>query len=311
MCPLDLESGVPEAKLEAPMRTHRIAGGAGLKLHVRDFGAPEAPPILLLHGWSQHHLCWFKQFESSLAEEFRLVAPDLRGHGQSEAPTDAESYTTGALWADDVAAVISALQLASPILVGSSYGGFVIGDYLRSYGDTAIGGVNLVAGAVGIGPSWFGSTIGPDFIKYAPPAASEDQEVAMRAIHGLLHCFIVNPLPADELELAMGWMMLTPSYVRGHLISREDDFRPEYAQLRKPLLVSFGTSDTVVLPAMAETIRNTCPGCRLSEFGGTGHFPFLEEPARFNRELAEFTRTSAAGHRPLEMAIQPNPTPVG
>jgi pimeloyl-ACP methyl ester carboxylesterase len=274
---------------------------------VRDFGPEKAPSILLLHGWSQHHLCWFKQFESSLAGEFRLVAPDLRGHGQSEAPADVESYTTGRLWADDVAAVILALQLTSPILVGSSYGGFVIGDYLRFYGDTAIGGVNLVAGAVGIGPSWFGSTIGPDFVKYAPLAASDDQEVAMRSIHDLLHRFIVNALPPDELELAMGWMMLTPSYVRGHLISREDDFLPEYAELRKPLLVSYGTSDTVVLPAMAETIRETCPGCQMSEFAGTGHFPFLEDPARFNRELAEFTRTLAAEKHPIETSVQPAP----
>jgi pimeloyl-ACP methyl ester carboxylesterase len=91
------------------MRAHTIEGGASLKLHVRDFGPEDAPPILLLHGWSQHHLCWTKQFESALADEFRLIAIDLRGHGQSEAPRDPEAYTTGKLWADDVAAVISSL----------------------------------------------------------------------------------------------------------------------------------------------------------------------------------------------------------
>lgn len=290
------------------MRTHTIAGGANLKLHVRDFGPESAPAILLLHGWSQHHLCWIKQFQSSLADEFRLVAMDLRGHGQSEAPFGAEDYTTGGLWADDVASIISALQLTSPILVGSSYGGFVIGDYLRSYGDGAIGGVNLVAGAVGIGPSWFGSLIGDDFVKYAPPAASEDQVVATRSIQGLLHCCIVKELPSDELELAMAWMMLTPPYVRGHLIGREEDYRPEYAQLRKPLLVTYGAADTVVLPAMAETIRQTCPDCQLSEYAGTGHFPFLEDPARFNRELAEFTRAAAQPYR-ME-TFQRKPTPA-
>ena len=293
------------------MRTHTIAGGAKLKLHVRDFGPEGAPSILMLHGWSQHHFCWVRQYESSLAQEFRLVAMDLRGHGQSEAPADAESYTNGTLWAEDVASVISALQLASPILVGSSYGGFVIGDYLRSYGDSAIGGINLVAGAVGIGPSWFGSMIGADFVKYAPPAASEDQEVAMRSIHSLLHCCIVKTLPSDQLELAMGWMMLTPPYVRGHLISREEDYRPEYAQLRKPLLVTYGAADTVVLPAMAETIRQTSPDCQMSEYAGTGHFPFLEDPPRFNRELAEFTRTSVAGQGRMEASLRPKPTAGG
>jgi non-heme chloroperoxidase len=278
------------------MRTHTISGGANLKLHVRDFGPEDAPSILLIHGWSQHHLCWSKQLASELADEFRLVAFDLRGHGQSEAPRDAESYTTGSLWADDVGAIISSLQLMSPILVGSSYGGFVIGDYLRCYGDRSIGGVNLVGGAIGIGPSWFGSMIGDDFVRYAPPAASDDQPTALKSIQGLLHCCIVKTLPPGDLEMGMGWMALTPAYVRGHLISRDEDFRPEYARLTKPLLVTYGAADTVVLPAMAQEIQRTCPGCQMSEYPGTGHFAFLEDPARFNRELAEFAAASLAQH---------------
>jgi pimeloyl-ACP methyl ester carboxylesterase len=282
------------------MRTHTINGGANLKLHVRDFGPEEAPPILLLHGWSQHHLCWSKQFESDLIQQFRLVAMDLRGHGQSEAPRDAESYTTGSLWADDVAAVISSLRLTSPILVGSSYGGFIIGDYLRSYGDGSIGGVNLVAGAIGIGPSWFGSMIGDDFVRYAPPAASDDQQIALNSIQRLLHCCIVKTVPPGDLELAMGWMALTPAYVRGHLISRDEDFRPEYSRLTKPLLVTYGAADTVVLPAMAQEIQRTCPDCQMSEYPGTGHFAFLEDPARFNRELVEFTSASVPQRRVSE-----------
>ena len=67
--------------------------------------------ILFIHGWSQNHLCWAKQYESSLADEFRLVAYDLRGHGMSEAPLEPEHYTYGELWADDVAAIIEQLRL--------------------------------------------------------------------------------------------------------------------------------------------------------------------------------------------------------
>src|SRR4051812_43263342 len=68
------------------MRTHTVAGGGGLRLHVREWGKPDGPAILFLHGWSQNHLCWRHQYESALAGEFRLVACDLRGHGMSEAP---------------------------------------------------------------------------------------------------------------------------------------------------------------------------------------------------------------------------------
>lgn len=274
------------------MRTHTVEGGAGLKLHVRDFGPVDAPEILLIHGWSQHHLCWAKQFESPLAREFRLVAMDLRGHGQSEAPLDSEAYTSGRVWADDISAVIDSLQLRSPTLVGWSYGGFVIGDYLRIHGDAAISGVMLVSGAVGIGPRWFGPLIGADFVEYAPLAASEDQTLALKAIQSLLHRMVARDVPADEAELAMGWSMLTPAAVRGHLISRDEDFLPEFEALSKPLLVTYGAADTIVLPAMAHLIQERCPTARLSEYPGCGHVPFLEDPERFNGELGDFARAA-------------------
>src|SRR5258708_39319382 len=62
------------------MKVHVVRGGGGLRLHVREWGKADGPPILFLHGWSQNHLCWAKQYESSLTGEFRLVACDLRGH---------------------------------------------------------------------------------------------------------------------------------------------------------------------------------------------------------------------------------------
>jgi pimeloyl-ACP methyl ester carboxylesterase len=175
------------------MQTHTVEGGGGLKLHVREWGKPIARPILFIHGWSQNHLCWSKQFEGSLGDEFRLVALDLRGHGQSEAPLDAESYTTGALWADDLKNVIEALRLDTPVLVGWSYAGLIICDYIRRYGDDAIAGVNFVAAAIGIGAPWFGTRIGPGFLNYAPPACSPDQTVALKAIRDFLHVCFVKP----------------------------------------------------------------------------------------------------------------------
>lgn len=112
-------------------KIHWVRGGGGLRLHVREWGREDGPPILFLHGWSQNHLCWLKQFGSSLAGEFRLVAFDLRGHGMSEAPLEQEHYTDDKLWADDVAAVIDGLDLDRPVLVGWSYGPFLICDYVR------------------------------------------------------------------------------------------------------------------------------------------------------------------------------------
>lgn len=272
------------------MQIHTIEGGGGLKLHVREWGPPGAPAILFLHGWSQHHLCWMRQIESPLADGFRLVAMDLRGHGQSEAPLEPEAYTTGALWAEDLRNTIDALTLEQPLLVGWSYGGFVIGDYLRVFGDGAIAGVNFVGAAVGAGKDWIGSRIGPRFAGLIRPACSGDQAVALEAMHDFLDVCFAKPVPPEDRELAMGWTMLVHPTVRANLMRRAEDFTPELAKMTKPALVTYGERDAVMLPAMADTIHTHVPHCRVSEYPGVGHAPFLEAPERFNTELLAFAR---------------------
>jgi len=156
-----------------PTKIYAVRGG-GLRLHVREWGKPDGPPVLFLHGWSQSHLCWVKQYQSALAEEFRLVAFDLRGHGMSEAPLGPEHYTDGELWADDVAAIIDQLRLDRPVLVGWSYGGFIICDYLRAHGQDRVGAIEFVAGAVKLGPAAFGTLIGPGFLDHFADATADD-----------------------------------------------------------------------------------------------------------------------------------------
>jgi len=144
------------------MTVHTVRGGDGLRLHVREWGRVDGPPILFIHGWSVNHLCWVRQYESALAGEFRLVAFDLRGHGMSEAPLEPGHYTDGKLWAADLAAVIEHLGLDRPVLVGWSYGPFVMCDYIREYGQDRIAAMNFAGGATKLGESAFGTFIGPD-----------------------------------------------------------------------------------------------------------------------------------------------------
>ena len=213
---------------------------------------------------------------------------DLRGHGQSDAPLDAESYTRGELWAEDVRNVLDTLNLKGAVLVGWSYAGFIIGDYLRRYGDADIAGINFVSAAVGIGERWFGDYIGPGFLEHVPGACSADQAVALQTIRDFLHVAIKKPVPPEAFEFAMGWNMLVDHRVRGHLVSRNEDFTPELQKLQKPALVAYGADDTVVTPAMAKLIGASARGARMSEYAGVAHAPFLEDAARFNLELAAF-----------------------
>jgi pimeloyl-ACP methyl ester carboxylesterase len=125
------------------------------------------------------------------------------------------------------------LNLESAILVGWSYAGFVIGDYLRRYGDAEIAGINFVSAAVGIGEQWFGKHIGPGFLDHVPGACSEDQAVALQTMRNFLHVAIKKPIPPEAFEIAMGWNMIVDYRVRAHLVSRTEDFTPELKKLRK------------------------------------------------------------------------------
>ncbi len=161
-------AAIAQRKPTGPMKTHTVEGGGGLQLHVREWGKADGPPILFIHGWSQNHLCWDKQYESALRDEFRLVAYDLRGHGMSEAPPGPEHYTDGKLWADDLAAIINQMGLERPVLVGWSYGAFVICDYVRAYGQDRIAAVNFVEGAVRLGEAAFASGDGRACPRHLP-----------------------------------------------------------------------------------------------------------------------------------------------
>ena len=133
-----------------PVREYDIRGGGGVTLHAREWGNPDGPPILFVHGWSQCDLCWSAQVGGELAANFRMVTFDNRGHGMSEKPLDPGCYADERLWADDLAAVIDQTDLGRPVVVAWSYGGLIVTDYVRAHGDAAIAGINLVGAAVAL-----------------------------------------------------------------------------------------------------------------------------------------------------------------
>jgi non-heme chloroperoxidase len=269
------------------MQLHTIEGGGGLRLHVREWGNPQGAAIFLIHGWSQNHLSWKHQFESSLANEFRLVALDNRGHGMSEKPLEAEHYTDEQLWADDVAAVIESLRLHRPVLVGWSYD-FIISDYVRAHGEDSISGINYVDAAVMITETF--DNIGPSFLENAPEASTEDLPTNIAAIRRFLRACTAEPMGAEDWENALCYNMVVPPQVRGALVSRRIDSDDVLSRMTLPVLMTQGTEDTVVLPSMGQHILEVCPTAEASWYEGIGRAPFLEDPERFNREIADFTR---------------------
>jgi pimeloyl-ACP methyl ester carboxylesterase len=92
-----------------------------MRLHVERGGPPDGPPLLLVHGWPQDGSCWH-EVVARLEDRYRLVVPDLRGHGRSPAPRD--GYEKERL-ADDVLELLDDLGLGRVGYVGHDWGAFV------------------------------------------------------------------------------------------------------------------------------------------------------------------------------------------
>ena len=99
---------------------HEFFDAGGLRTHVALAGPEDAPPLLLVHGWPQHWWCW-RHVIPTLAERWRVIAPDLRGHGWTEAPREGyakEQLTT------DLLAVLDALGIEKATWAGHDWGAY-------------------------------------------------------------------------------------------------------------------------------------------------------------------------------------------
>jgi len=268
------------------MQTRHISGGGGAQLHVVEAGNPAGRPILFLHGFSQCCLAWTRQLTSDLADDHRLVAIDLRGHGRSDKPAD--GYGESRLWADDLDAVIRGLGLDQPVLCAWSYG-LVALDYLRHYGDGGIGGLHLVGAITKLGSEEALSVITPELLALVPGFFAATLEESVVSLEALARLCFPQELPAEELYLMVGYNVAVPPYVRKALFSRSVDNDDVLATIRKPVLLTHGSADAIVKPVVVDRHKRRMPHAQVDIMPNAGHAPFWNQAAAFNRRLRAFT----------------------
>ncbi len=292
---------------EAPaLRFHSIVAPDGVVLNVADSGPLDAPPVILLHGIGQSGMSWRKQLEGPLAQRLRVIAPDLRGHGDSGKPTDPAAYREACRWAEDMRAIQSALNLARPVLVAWSFGGLVAMHYVRCVGTESLSGIVLVATAGGrlvttpaAAPS--------EGVRRAGAAArdmsSQDLRNNLRGARSFAGLMYARAPDAAWEEETVGALLRFPAYARramagdttgpdGSKLSGNEDLA---ARITVPLMVVVGTRDALSDGAtLAATYRARFPGATVLEYD-TGHSPFAEDPTRFDADLLSFVNASRGG----------------
>jgi pimeloyl-ACP methyl ester carboxylesterase len=248
--------------------------------------------IVFVHGFSGSHLSWERQFSGPLAKEFHLVAFDLRGHGASEKPLQKELYTDPTLWAADLAAVIKAKNLNRPVLVGWSYGGYVILDYLRTFGDKALGGLVFVGASTKNGTEEAAGFLTREVLAIFGDVLSPNLRQSINATRALTRMFS-DPPGGDTWETSYGSAMMVPPAVRLAMFSRVLDNDDVLASIRVPTLVIHGTGDRIVRLSASEHTAAKVPGAVLHAYHGVGHAPFLETAERFDRDVGGFVRQTS------------------
>jgi len=105
---------------------------SGIRIRVVERGDPDAPPVVLVHGWGCSAYV-FRQNMPALADGgFRAIAFDLKGHGLSDKPQTADEYTVDAM-VEHLREVLDALGLECPALIGHSLGGSLIFHFAGKY----------------------------------------------------------------------------------------------------------------------------------------------------------------------------------
>ena len=259
--------------------TGRVRSADGVEIAYADQGRA-APAIVFIHGGLADRSFWAPQF-AALAGEYRLVAPDLAGHGASG--SNRTAWTIGA-WAADVRAVADALDLRRIVLVGNSLGGAVALEAAALLPGRAIG-------VIGVDTLHDGTQRIPDeFIRARGKAFRDDFAGTCHAmVEALFHpgtypelrAWAEQRMCAGSAEVAAGMWDGLVGY----------DLAASFRKAGVPIRAINGD----LWPTRVEANRVVAQDFDAVVMKGAGHYAMLERPAEFNRLLVTCVATFVRG----------------
>jgi pimeloyl-ACP methyl ester carboxylesterase len=276
----------------------------------------EGPPIILIHGITASSQVW-QPVAERLAARHTVLAPDLLGHGQSAKPRG--DYSMGA-FASGIRDLALWLELGPATVVGHSLGGGVAMQFAYQFQDRT-GRLALVSSG-GLGRRVHGflraATL-PGSELVIPLLAGRQVLSAGRAMGRALGWAGLK-LGNDAVEMARGHASLGDPESRAafvHTLRASVDVAGQRVQATDrlylaealPLLIVWGGRDRIIPAEHGRRAHELVPGSRFELFEGAGHFPFLDEPARFTATLEDWiasTEPARPDDERLRAAIRRN-----
>lgn len=250
--------------------TRHLVNVDGLRLSVLEAGTGD--PIVFVHGVVTTSNI-FPKYVGAYAPEFRGIAVDLRGYGDSEKP--ATGFTIER-FARDLIGLADALEIEKAVWVGVSMGGMILQQLALDHPERvrALVLVSTTDGAMILDQDI--PTIGH---------ARDYREVSKRMI---VESFPAGTLPKTYQPLLERIPTWNGSVIREALTSMSQfHVHGRLSAIAVPTLIMVGAKDDVATPAIAMGIQGQIPGAQLVEFN-TGHFMMAEDPDRFRIVLGDF-----------------------
>ncbi len=255
----------------------------GLEMTYEDTGGT-GTPLLLIHGYPLDHTLWQAPWKA-LAPAARVIAPDLRGFGETPLPRGPVSMET---YADDLLGLIDALHIDRAVIGGLSMGGYITFAFYRQHASRVRALVladtrpqaDLEGGKKGRDESIAlarkeGATAIADAMlpKLLTPRTLATRREVTQAAHAMM-----ARQPVEGIVAALVAMRNRP------------DSTGTLAAINVPTLVLVGAEDTLTTPQDAETMRAGIRGARLATIPDAAHLSNYEQPEGFNAALGEFLK---------------------
>jgi len=266
----------------------------GIDLRYVEAGAGR--PLIMIPGWSQA-VAEFRENIPALAGHARVLAVDMRGHGESAKPD--HGYRISRL-AADLRDMIEALDLHDVVLLGHSMGSSVAWCYLETYGAARIGGLVVAdqAPCCIAKPDWTEAERADYGVLMPTPQGAYDLYAMLTApdaeagTPGFLRGMFTDALDEDTFAFVVTQNLRLPRRHAADLVFEHlhNDWRDAIARIAVPTLV-IGAEASIFPAASQRWIAGRIPGAEVdivpADQGGS-HFMFLENPRRFNERVTAF-----------------------
>jgi 3-oxoadipate enol-lactonase len=253
-------------------------------IHMAYTDSGAGPPVVLIHGYPFNRTLWNEQV-AALSNSYRVIAPDLRGFGESDS---SDGPATMDRMARDVVELLDELEISSAVIGGLSMGGYVALAFYKQFpsrvralvlADTRAQGDSaeakqtraqqaekaLTEGMAGIADAMLQKLLTPETVSKRPEIVKRVRDMMLKT------------KPAGTAAALLG-------------MAERDDQTPSLSSITAPTLILVGVEDAITPLADSQKMHDAISNSRFVALENAGHVSNLERTEEFNKALLEFLK---------------------